>query len=164
MNKFVIIGFLFLAGFAFGQGFPKPKPTVCPGMPSQPYSVKGNDTIFSAAAKDLIKPEFPGGLDHFYKLFAAEFKIPMQNPDVKGKIFIKFVVEKDGSITNIKLLRDMGMGTGAEAIRALRQLPRWKPALYRQKTVRCDFSLPIKIPYEPVTSASQLNVKEILDK
>ncbi len=163
MNNFLIIGFLLFAGFAFGQGFPKPKPTVCPGTPFQPFTVKDKDTLFSAAAKGLTKPEFPGGLSNFYKLFAAEFKVPAENPDMKGRIFLKFVVEKDGSITNIKLLRDLGMGTGKEAIRVLRQLPKWKPALYNQKSVRCDFSLPIKIPYEtPV--ASQLKIEEIQDK
>lgn len=163
MNKLINIGFLLFAGLALGQGLTKPKPIVCPGTPFQPFTVKDNDTLFSAAAKGLTKPEFPGGLSNFYRLFAAEFKTPAGNPNLKGHIFLKFVVEKDGSVTHIKLLRDLGMGTGKEAIRALRQLPKWKPALYNQKSVRCDFSLPIKIPYETPVSP-KVKVEEIPDK
>ena len=53
-------------------------------------------------------------------------------------------VEKDGSITDIKILRDAGSGLGEEAIRVVREMPKWKPAKQRTKVVRQQFTLPVK--------------------
>ena len=64
---------------------------------------------------------------------------------MKGKIFIQFVVEKDGSLTDIKVMRDLGYGTGAEAIRVLKKSPKWKPGIQNGRAVRVLYSLPISI-------------------
>ena len=58
---------------------------------------------------------------------------------------IYFVVEKDGSITDIKVLKDLGHGTGEEAIRILKKCPKWSPAEQKGKKVRCSFMLPLRI-------------------
>ena len=64
---------------------------------------------------------------------------------LKGKVYVTFVVEKDGSLTDIKVLRDIGYGTGKEAIRVLKATPRWNPGEQNGKKVRCTFSLPISL-------------------
>ena len=56
-----------------------------------------------------------------------------------------FIVEKDGSIDEIQVLRDIGYGTGQEAIRVLKLSPKWMPGEQNGQKVRCNFSLPISI-------------------
>jgi periplasmic protein TonB len=64
---------------------------------------------------------------------------------LKGKVYVTFVVEKDGSLTDIKVLRDIGYGTGKEAIRVLSKCPKWMPGEQNGKKVRVLYSLPITI-------------------
>ncbi|MGK4566019.1 energy transducer TonB [Flavobacterium sp. 3HN19-14] len=71
------------------------------------------------------------------------FRTP--DEEVKGKVIVQFVVEKDGSLTDIKVVRDLGYGTGAEAIRVLKSAPKWKPGIQNGRAVRVLFSLPISI-------------------
>ena len=90
------------------------------------------------------KPEFKGGLNKFYEYIAKNFRTP-DVPGLNGKLLISFVVEKDGSITDIKALKDIGYGTAEEAIRLLKNCPKWSPAIQNGKTVRCQFMLPLNI-------------------
>ncbi|MGL3000139.1 M56 family metallopeptidase [Flavobacterium sp. RSSB_23] len=90
------------------------------------------------------KPDFPGGMKKFYQFVANNFQIPT---DLKGngKIYIKFIVEMDGSITNEEIIRDMGFGTGEEAIRVIKLSPKWIPAKKDGVPVRVQYSLPITL-------------------
>lgn len=88
-------------------------------------------------------PEFPGGMDSLNAWIARNLSYPEQAQDITGKVFVTFVVEKDGSITNPKILRDIGGGCGAEAIRVVKNMPRWNPGKQRGKPVRVQFNLPI---------------------
>ncbi|MEK8179357.1 energy transducer TonB [Flavobacterium buctense] len=96
------------------------------------------------------KPEFELGLEAFYKYIGANFKIPEEvtKNKLKGRVFASFIVEKDGSLSNIKILRDMGYGTGEEAVRVLKESPKWKPGKIDGKPVRTMYSLPISIKSE----------------
>ena len=87
-----------------------------------------------------------GGMANFSQMFISKFRV-IHVPDNtrKVQVILSFVVEKDGSITDIKVLRDPGYGTGTEAIRVLKSMPKWKPARQDNKTVRSQFTLPITI-------------------
>jgi protein TonB len=91
-----------------------------------------------------VKPEFPGGIDKFYKYVGNNYQTP-EEEGLKGKVYVSFVVEKDGSLTDIKSVRDIGYGTGAEAVRVLKKCPRWTPGVQNGKPVRCTYTLPISI-------------------
>ena len=123
----------------------KPKPlTVIPVNHSPAQDIQDDDNNIYNTAGVESKPEFQGGLKAFYEYVGKNFKVP----DVKGlagKIFVTFVIEKDGSITDVKVLRDIGHGTGEEAVRVLTQSPKWIPAQQNGKKVRVLFSLPITI-------------------
>lgn len=84
-----------------------------------------DNQIYNIAGID-VKPQFPGGMEEFYKFFNANFKIPDEE-GLKGKIFASFIIEKDGSLSEIKILRDIGYGTGKETIRVLKLCPKWNP-------------------------------------
>lgn len=164
MNKYASIVFLLLVQFAFCQ-MVKPIPTYCPDKPAVPVSNIGPNEIFVPAAVDQ-KPEFPGGLPEFYALFHAEFNAPAQKADLNGKLFASFTIEKDGSLSNIRIIRDLGWDTGAETICVLQKMPHWKPAVYQGKNVRCEYALPISFPYKAskLTAAQLKNIAQIKDK
>ncbi len=90
------------------------------------------------------KPEFPGGIEEFYRYISKNYNIP-KIKQLVGKVFVAFVIEKDGSITEVKIIRDLGYGTGEEAIRVLELSPKWKAGEQNGQKVRCSFSLPIHI-------------------
>jgi antitoxin component YwqK of YwqJK toxin-antitoxin module len=91
-----------------------------------------------------IRPIPKKGMDNFMNHIARTFNTPKVE-GLKGKIYVTFVVETDGSITDVKVLRDLGYGTGAEAIRAVTSYKGWIPGEQRGIKVRCKFSLPIAV-------------------
>jgi len=92
------------------------------------------------------QPEYPGGISALYTEVNKAFKIPEIKEDMTAKIMISFVVEKDGSMSNIKTLKDPGHGLGAEAERVLKNITaKWKPGIAKRKTVRTSYVIPITI-------------------
>ena len=102
-----------------------------------------DNQIYNTAGIE-VKPDFPGGINKFYKFVGDNYQTP-EEEGLKGKVYITFVVEKDGSLTDIKVIRDIGYGTGKEAIRVLKKSPRWSPGVQNGKPVRVLYSLPITI-------------------
>ncbi|WP_426483760.1 energy transducer TonB [Flavobacterium sp. 2] len=105
--------------------------------------VEEDNQVYNTAGIE-VKPDFPGGIEKFYKFVGNNYKTP-EEEGLKGKVYVTFVVEKDGSLTDIKVLRDIGYGTGAEAIRVLKKCPKWTPGEQNGKKVRVLYSLPITI-------------------
>ena len=105
-----------------------------------------DNNIYSTAAIE-VKPDFSGGMQEFYKFVGGNYKTPNVK-GLSGKIYVTFIIEKDGSITDIKVIRDIGHGTGAEAVRVLSICPKWKPGEQNGKPVRVMYSLPIVIQTE----------------
>lgn len=101
-----------------------------------------DNNVYSTTNTD-VKPEFPGGINAFYKFIATNYKSPQKN--LKGKIYVSFVVGKDGVLENIRILRDIGFETGKEAIRVLKECPKWSPGIKQGKAVRVMYSLPIEL-------------------
>lgn len=99
--------------------------------------------FFSTACVE-VKPEYPGGIKEFYKYISEKYKAPNVK-GLSGKLLIGFTVEKDGSLADIKVLKDIGYGTGEEAIRVLKKCKKWTPAYQDGKEVRCTYMLPITI-------------------
>ena len=105
--------------------------------------VEEDNQVYNTAGIE-VKPEFPGGIEKFYKFVGNNYRTP-EEEGLKGKVYVTFVVEKDGSLTDIKVLRDIGYGTGTEAIRVLKKCPKWNPGEQNGKKVRVLYSLPITI-------------------
>ncbi|MGL2987691.1 energy transducer TonB [Flavobacterium sp. RSSA_27] len=107
-----------------------------------------NNSIVNAAVLDKL-PEFPGGMKKFYTYVGNNFA----KPDIEGlatiKVMIAFVIEKDGSMTDIRLLKDPGYGLGQEAIRVLKSLKtKWVPGILNGNPMRTAYTLPIVIKTE----------------
>ena len=90
-------------------------------------------------------PEFPGGPAKLLEYVQKNLKYPMmaRESDIQGKVFVGFVVEKDGSISNVKVLRGIGGGCDEEAVRVVQSLPKFKPGKQRGNPVRVAYTLPI---------------------
>lgn len=91
-----------------------------------------------------IKPEYPGGTKAFYQFVAKKFLAP-EKAGINGKIILTFVIEKDGSINEIKVLQDVGYGSGEEAARVIKKSEKWISAQKEGNPVRVFFKLPITI-------------------
>jgi len=91
------------------------------------------------------EPEFPGGQAAFNKFVADNLKYPTiaSENGVEGTVVLKFVVEEDGSITNIEIRRDIGNGCGTEAMRLVRAMPKWVPGQHKGRAVRVMYTLPV---------------------
>lgn len=101
-----------------------------------------DNNVYSSAGIE-VQPEFPGGWAKFGSYVQKNFRTPEVDSDLKGRVFVEFVVEKDGSLTDIKVIRDLGYGTGAEAVRMLKGAPRFKAGEQNGKKIRVKYSLPI---------------------
>ncbi len=102
-----------------------------------------DNTIYNTAGIE-IKPEFPGGSAKMFEFIDKNFIKP-EGEVIKGKVYVTSVIEKDGTLSNIKVLRDLGYGTGKEAIRVLKMMPKWSPGEQNGRKVRCTYSFPISI-------------------
>lgn len=90
-------------------------------------------------------PEFPGGEEALYKYLEENIHYPEQakKDGISGTVVIKFWIEKDGSITHAWIISDIGGGCGDEALRAVKKMPKWKPAQQSGKSIRIELTLPI---------------------
>ena len=88
------------------------------------------------------KADFPGGMKKFYAFVDRTFRIP-SGESFNGKVILYFIVEKDGSLTNIKVVRNTGYGSPEEAVKMMHKSPKWIPAQLNGKNVRSNFVVPI---------------------
>ena len=91
-------------------------------------------------------PKFPGGERGLLKYLADNIRYPemARESGIQGRVFVSFIVETDGSISDIRVLRGIGGGCDEEAIRVVEYMPEWIPGKQRNKLVRVQFNLPIR--------------------
>ncbi|MBO6124408.1 MAG: M56 family metallopeptidase [Bacteroidaceae bacterium] len=114
----------------------------------KPVEETADDGIFD---EPETKAEFPGGDMAMYKWIADNLKYPEEcrAKSIQGRVTIQFVVNKDGSISEIKTLRSPNPLLSDEAIRVVSAMPKWKPATQMDKPVRCNYRLPITFRLPP---------------
>ena len=113
-----------------------------------------DDAVFVVVEKS---PEFPGGNDSLYAFIGRNIKYPemAKKNKIEGRVFVTFVIEKDGQVSSAKILRDIGGGCGEEALRVVNSMPKWKPGTQRGNPVRVQFNLPIMFQLQKQTSDSK---------
>lgn len=127
---------------------------------AQDNKVENDTIIYNSSAVD-ISPEFSGGIKEFSRYINENYNLPNDKEFKGGKIFTSFVVEKDGSISNIKVLKDLGFGTGIEMVRVLKGSPSWIPAQQNGQKVRAQYSLPITLQLPPVEEQLIYNIEDV---
>jgi protein TonB len=91
------------------------------------------------------EPEFPGGTEKLYQYLEKNLRYPSaaKENNIQGKVFVTFVVEKDGSLTGIKVKKSLSRETDAEAIRLIQASPKWNPGVLNGRAVRVQYTLPV---------------------
>lgn len=117
-------------------------------IPINPETDEKKEKISMNNTTDVIqKPQFPGGTERLLAFLKNNFIVPnelIENSTI-GWVFLSFIVEKDGSLSDIKVVRDLGFGTGAEAVRVVSKMPKWIPGKVNDKPIAERFNLPIRI-------------------
>lgn len=114
----------------------------------------GNLNLVAISAEDMKvydfvgidrHPSFPGGMANFYSYIKKSVKYPKEayTNKIEGKVFLSFVVEKDGKLSDIKVERSLGHGTDEEAVRVLKESPKWDPGILNNTVVRVKYNIPI---------------------
>ena len=121
--------FVLLFGLSFNQAFAQN------GEKNRSSSVEQN-------------AEFPGGIDAFYQYLATQLNYSENNNGlgIQGKLVCSFVVEKDGSIKDVKVVTSFAQGYDEDVIKVLNESPKWTPAMQGGQPVSQKMSVPIFIP------------------
>lgn len=100
------------------------------------------EEIFAVVEQD---PEFEGGMEGLYQYLAANIKYPAdaKAEGVQGRVFVNFVIEKDGRVSEVKVIRSPDERLSREAERVVKAMPKWKPGRQLGKKVRVSYNLPI---------------------
>lgn len=121
-------------------------PVSQPEPPNTDVRIKepNENSIYSSGTLD-IAPSFPGGEKKLARFLGQSINYPSQALEkrVQGRVFISFIVEPSGELSNLKVVRGIGAGCDEEALRVLRKSPRWSPGIAEGKPVRSTYILPI---------------------
>lgn len=115
---------------------------VSPEAKEAPADSTAKEEVFMVAEQ---MPEYPGGMKEMLKFLQDNLKYPenaMKN-NVQGRVIVQFVVEKDGTPTEFKVLRSVDPDLDAEALRVLQTMPKWKPGMQRGEVVRVKYTVPV---------------------
>ncbi|RVU01731.1 TonB family protein [Mucilaginibacter limnophilus] len=102
-----------------------------------------NSPVFTQVEE---QPVFPGGINGFGQYLGRNIRYPAEarNKKIAGRVFLNFIVEKDGSLSDIKVMRGIGGGCDEEAMRVLKNSPKWTPGKQNGKVVRVQYTVPIQ--------------------
>uniref|UniRef100_UPI003D7FCE16 energy transducer TonB n=1 Tax=Pedobacter sp. TaxID=1411316 RepID=UPI003D7FCE16 len=103
-----------------------------------------DETIYTTEFLEVY-PEFNGGMKAWAKFIQRNLNYPdmAQDQGIQGKVFISFVIEKDGSVSDVTLIRGIGAGCDEEAIRVIKKSPKWKPGRQNNQNVRVRYQMPL---------------------
>jgi TonB family protein len=114
-------------------------------LPSEdPLLASSPDKVFDFSQVE-VTPEFPGGLKELSKYLGANLKYPAsaRQNNVQGKVYLSFIVEKDGQLSDLRIKQGLGSGCDEEAMRLLKSSPKWRPGLIKEVPVRTFYVLPV---------------------
>lgn len=128
----VLMSMIIKSSFIYGQ-----KPN------KSPTDTNSGKEVFTIVE---VMPEYPGGENARQQFLAKNIQYPalaMKN-NIQGTVFASFIVEKDGSLSNFKIVKGIGFGCDEEVLRVMNIMPKWKPGTQQSKSVRVLFNLPVK--------------------
>jgi TonB family protein len=113
----------------------------------RPNNNEIDEEVFTTVEEN---PQFEGGVKAMYQFIGQNLKYPKaaQTANIQGTVYVKFIVRKDGSISNITVLKGIGNGCDEEVVRIVGMLPKWKPGKQNGKFVNVYFTMPVKFIIE----------------
>lgn len=117
---------------------------VTPGEGPKQKAITEDNTVHDFVSLE-VQPFFPGGIDKFYNYLskAIRYPGPAQENEIQGKVFVSFIIETNGTLTDLKVDRKLGFGTDEEALRVLKASPKWIPGIQNGRAVRVRYNIPI---------------------
>jgi len=114
----------------------------------KPIAVQEEQEVAEAEIFTVVEeaPSFPGGDAARIRFLQENIKYPQiaRESSIQGTVYVTFVVEKSGQVTDVRVLRGIGGGCDEEAVRVIKAMPKWNPGKQRGKPVRVQFNMPIK--------------------
>jgi TonB family protein len=108
---------------------------------------KSDEEVEPEGAFDVVEqmPEFPGGAAGMMKFIAENVKYPEEaySKGIEGRVLVQFIIEKDGSVTNVKVIKKVNDAIDAEAVRVVKAMPKWKPGKQNGREVRVKYTIPV---------------------
>lgn len=107
-----------------------------------PEPIRSGGEVFQMVEE---QPQFPGGMSALMKFLANEIKYPeaAREEAAQGRVYLSFVVERDGSIADVRVMRGVHPALDQEAMRAVRAMPQWAPGRQQGQVVRTRYTLPV---------------------
>jgi protein TonB len=117
-------------------------PAETPPAITKTVEIEENNLPFTSVEES---PSFVGGVNEMYKFLGKNLKYPSaaQRANIQGKVFLKFIVEKDGSITGVETLKGIGFGCDEEASRVVKLMPKWIAGRQNGRNVRVLYTIPV---------------------
>lgn len=113
-------------------------------LSSAQAQTNNNESSDTVMVTDVM-PEYPGGSDAMTSFIKKNIKYPeiARDNDIKGKVYIEFVINTEGYVTNVQIKKGIGGGCDEEAVRIIKKMPQWKPGIQNGKPVNVKILLPI---------------------
>ena len=110
--------------------------------PPKPKVVEDPNRVYIVAEK---MPKFPGGMQALGKFLGKNIKYPAvdRENDIQGQVIVQFIVEPNGSLSDVKALRSPTDAMAKEAVRVISMSPKWKPGMQNGKAVRAQYTMPV---------------------
>jgi TonB family protein len=103
--------------------------------------------IISPLSQDFMTeptmPKYPGGTEKMFEFIADNLRWPDDDACIQGRVVVSFIVEKDGSLTDVKVIKSVDPAFDKEAIRVVKSMPKWEPGMWRGKPARVKYYIPI---------------------
>ena len=148
MHRIIVLFILTtVSTYAFAQSETNDSTFMSPGQQEEVVIEDPTlDSVYEFLAVEQ-QPEFPNGTAALFLWLDQNTKYPViaRQNDIEGKVVLTFILEKDGSISNIKAIRELGGGCTEEAIRVVKMMPKWKPGMQNGQLVRVKYNLPFTL-------------------
>ena len=154
LDEMVIVGYA-----SNGEGIshvsdPEKKVVQVTGIvtPEPSAQIKAEDQIIFQVVEEM--PSFPGGMNECMMFLAQNMKYPVeaQEAKIEGRVIVQFIVDRDGSITDVKVVRSISPELDAEAVRVISLMPKWNPGKQRGKAVAVKYTMPVMFRLQKQTN------------
>ncbi len=126
--------------------------TSCESDAGQNVAMEANEAKVDNEVYEIVEemPEFPGGMGKMMAFLGNNIEYPQEARDaaIAGPVVVSFIVEKDGAISDVQIVKEIGGGCGAEALRVVKEMPNWIPGKQSGENVRVKFNLPVRFELE----------------
>ena len=103
-----------------------------------------HSVIIEPKIPEEVYPKYPGGTEKMFEFIADNLRWPDDDACIQGRVVVSFIVEKDGSLTDVKVVKSLDPAFDKEAVRVVKSMPKWEPGMWNGKPARVKYCIPIR--------------------